>query len=167
VLGDELYNEKPQVLGFGFFIRNGDDDAANKWRAESWFNKVERFLLSWDERYEMKFLQCANDSKAEAIFDSASDYDFKTVLKDYRLLGLLGVDPKCQRKGIGQQIMRQGLSIASREKVHVTLEASVVGRRLYQKMGFETIQRTPLAERLEGLEGGVAMLWEPDPLKWK
>jgi hypothetical protein len=57
------------------------------------------------------------------------------------------------------------LSIASKEKVPFAFGVSVAGRRLCQKMDFQTIQRTPLPEGVEGLEDVVAMLWDPDPPK--
>jgi hypothetical protein len=69
------------------------------------------------------------------------------------------------KKGYWTADHASGIEHCQQENVPVALEASVVGRRLYQKLGFQTIQRTRLAERVEGLQGGVAMLWEPDPLK--
>lgn len=166
--GDEIYSGMPQIIGFGFFIRKGNDEAARIWKAESWFNKLERHLLSWDAWYEMKFLQRALDRKAEAMFAGASSrYDFYKALEGYWLLSLLGVDPKHQRKGVGQKITRRLLSMASEEKVPVVLQASVTGRMLYRKMGFKEIKRPKLLGDVNGSEGGVAMLKEPTGMEGK
>lgn len=157
--------EGGRIVGFGFFIREGSDEAGRRWRAESWGTKVERYLLGWDAWYEVKVLQRANDPVAERRFAEATEYDFYKRLEDYWLLGLLGVDPSCRRRGVGQRIVQHGLSVAAVEKVPVTLEASVVGRKLYQKMGFKTIQTAVIVEGVDGLDEGVAMLWEPPDLK--
>jgi len=156
-----------RIVGFGFFIREGRDEAARKWRAESWTAKFERYLLSWDVWYEMTFLQRANDPRAQAQFARVTKYGFYEVLDDYWLLGLLGVDPSCRRRGIGRMIVEHGLSIAAEEKVPVTLEASILGRKLYQEMGFQTIQKSAIVDGGEDLKEGVAMLWEPMELKGK
>ena len=152
--------ERKRIVGFGFSSRAGHDEAGRRWRADSWGRKVERYLLGWDEWYEMKFLQRASDPAAMRSFATAIGYDFNEVLDGYWLLGLLGVDPKCQRRGIGQRIVQRGLDVAAQENVPVTLKASPVGRGLYQKMGFKTIQTEGVVEEAAA-RGGLPMLWEP------
>lgn len=156
--------EKRTILGFGFFIRLGNDEAGRRWKADSWDRKAERWLLSWDEWYEKKFLQRASDPEAMSSFARAIGYNFDNELDGYWLLGLLGVDPKCHRKGIGQRIVQRGLDVATEDKVPVTLKASVLGRGLYQKMGFKNIHlEVPLDEA--AAIAGLPMLWEPSELK--
>ena len=154
--------EDLRSLGFGFFVREGSDEAARRWREDSLYNKFERRLLLWEAWYERIFLQRAADPKAQALWAVAKRYDFYDVLKEYWLLGMLGVDPAYQRRGVGGIILKHGLNIAADEKVPVTLQASVVGRKLYQELGFVTIQSSTL---VDGLEDMAAMLWEPPDLK--
>ena len=68
--------------------------------------------------------------KAKAMFTRAREYKLYKVMIDYWFLGLLGVDPACQRRGIGQVIIELELRIAADQNKPVALDASVVGRRL-------------------------------------
>ena len=148
-----------RIVGFGFFIREGNDEVAQKWRAESWATKFERYLLSWDQWYELTFLQRANDPEAGATFARAEEHKFYKMLRDYWLLGLLCVDPACQKRGIGQRIIEHGLKVAAGENKPVALDASAAGRPLYQKLGFKTVQGTVFDDGVMG--SGWSMLWEP------
>jgi ribosomal protein S18 acetylase RimI-like enzyme len=94
-------------------------------------------------------------------FARATEYSFYSTLQDYWHLVTLAVAPHCQRRGIGQMLLNYGLEIAALEQVPVTLEASVTGRFLYTKTGFQIIERSRITGDLEG----VAMLWEGDALK--
>jgi len=94
------------------------------------------------------------------IFRNATEYNIYTKLPSYWHLGLLGVSPRCQRRGIGAKLVAYGQRIAAEEKLPLTLEASVMGRFLYVKMGFQIVEESKIVEGLEG----VAMLWEPEGL---
>jgi ribosomal protein S18 acetylase RimI-like enzyme len=152
--------EGKRIVGFGFFIRVGDDEAGRRWRADSWGRKVERYLLGWDEWYEMKFLQRASDPAALRSFAMANGFNFSEVLDGYWFLGLLGVDPKCQRRGIGERIVQRGLDVAEQENLPVMLKASPVGRGLYQKMRFKSVQTGGVVDEVAA-RAGLPMLWEP------
>jgi GNAT superfamily N-acetyltransferase len=141
----------------------GDDEAGRRWKVDTWERKIERWLLSWDEWYELKFLQRAKDSEAMRTFARAIGYNFDKFLDGYWLLGLLGVDPKFYRRGIGQRIVQRGLDVAAEEKVPVTLKASTVGRSLYQNMGFKTIHMEVAVDEAAA-KAGLPMLWEPPAL---
>jgi GNAT superfamily N-acetyltransferase len=142
----------------------GDDEAGRRWRADSWGRKMERYLLGWDEWYEMKFLQRASDPAALRSFAMAKGFNFNEVLYGYWFLGLLGVDPKCQRRGIGQRIVQRGLDVAAQENVPVMLKASPVGRGLYQKMGFNSVKTGGVVDEVAA-RAGLPMLWEPPEMK--
>ncbi|KAJ7744681.1 acyl-CoA N-acyltransferase, partial [Mycena metata] len=54
-------------------------------------------------------------------------------------LSLMAVDPKYQRRGIGQALLQWGLDRADAEGLEVYLESSEDGLRLYEKNGFESV----------------------------
>jgi ribosomal protein S18 acetylase RimI-like enzyme len=102
------------------------------------------------------------DPKALETYANLKQYSVYKTLDEYWYLGLLGVDPKYQRRGIGAKLVKHGFSIAREGGLPMALEATVAGRGLYSRLGFKTIQRLrvgPLSEEI------VAMLWEPESLK--
>jgi predicted N-acetyltransferase YhbS len=124
--------------------------------------EIERYLLGWEEYYEQKLLQRAVDPKALEMYASLKQISVYKTLNEYWYLGLLGVDPKYQRRGIGAKLVKHGFSIAREGGLPMALEATVAGKGLYSKLGFKTIQKSrigPLSEEI------VAMLWEPESLK--
>jgi ribosomal protein S18 acetylase RimI-like enzyme len=123
---------------------------------------MERYLLGWEEYYERKLLQRAMDPKALEMYASLKQFSVYKTLDTYWYLGLLGVDPKYQRRGIGAKLVKHGFSMAQEGGLPMALEATVAGKGLYSKLGFKTIQKLrvgPLSEEI------VAMLWEPESLK--
>lgn len=124
--------------------------------------EIERCLLGWEEYYEKKFLQRAVDLKALEMLAGLIQFSVYKTLDEYWYLGLLGVDPKYQRRGIGAKLVKHGLSIARDGGLPVALEASVAGQGLYTKLGFKTIQKSKIGTLSEEI---VTMLWEPESLK--
>jgi len=123
---------------------------------------MERYLLGWEEYYEQKLLQRAVDPKALEMYASLQQFSVYKTLDEYWYLGLLGVDPKYQRRGIGAKLVEHGFSIAREGGLPIALEASVAGKGLYSKLGFKTIQKTRIRSLSEEI---VTMLWEPESLK--
>lgn len=123
--------------------------------------EFERHLLSWEMFYERKVLDRAADNKRIAQYMATSHYDFYSILEPRWHLGILGVSPKHQRRGIGGMLVRHGQKLAVQEGLPMTLEASVVGKRLYSKLGFKIVDETELVEGLKG----IAMVWEPQGLE--
>ena len=79
-------------------------------------------------------------------------------------IGALIVDPDCQRQGVGRQLMRAALDyLIARGTARIMLDATEVGRPLYESMGF---RRMHAVERWEGRAstylGPRARLMEPD-----
>ena len=71
----------------------------------------------------------------------------------------IGVDPKLQRRGIGQQLLSWGLALAKEEKVPVTLASTPAGKAMYQKARFRqygTYQWSAEAQELY-----LLMRWDP------
>jgi hypothetical protein len=65
------------------------------------------------------------------------------------------------RIGVGTKLCRWVMEQAAQERVPVTLEASVLGRQLYSKLGFVQFDRSVINENLQG----NAMMWEPPAQK--
>ncbi|PZQ95603.1 MAG: GNAT family N-acetyltransferase [Cereibacter sphaeroides] len=60
---------------------------------------------------------------------------------------LIGVDPVCQGRGYGTELMRHGLAICDRAGQPVYLEAtSPASRALYERLGFDTLAELSAAE---------------------
>ncbi|KAF5024092.1 hypothetical protein F66182_3836 [Fusarium sp. NRRL 66182] len=61
--------------------------------------------------------------------------------KPYAYLKLLHTDPKHQRRGAASLLLEWGLKEADRHGIPACLESSVEGRKLYEKFGFEEVER--------------------------
>jgi len=162
--GDDGWNATigPVVVGYVFFIVKGSGEEAQKWQTDSLMNKIERYLLGWEKYYEQKLFQRAVDPKALEMYANLKQFSVYKTLDEYWYLGLLGVDPKYQRRGIGAKLVKHGFSMAREGGLPMALEATVAGKGLYSKLGFKAIQKSrigPLSEEI------VAMLWEPESLK--
>lgn len=72
-------------------------------------------------------------------------------------LGLLCVSPKHQRRGIGGLLLKHGQAMATDEKLPLTLEASIAGRKLYLRSGFKCVDEVKLCEEF----ADALMVWEP------
>jgi predicted N-acetyltransferase YhbS len=57
----------------------------------------------------------------------------------YLDLNALSVDPRHQRKGIGQSLVRWGIERAKQDNKSVIIVANPTGAPLYRKMGLEEI----------------------------
>ena len=62
-------------------------------------------------------------------------------------LATLAVHPDYQRRGIGRKLVTWGVQQGEKEGVPVALEASLDGKRLYEKNGFQLV-RTEYLDKL-------------------
>ncbi|WPH01548.1 Hypothetical protein R9X50_00439500 [Acrodontium crateriforme] len=67
--------------------------------------------------------------------------------KAYALLYIVGVAPEHHRRGVGKMHLNWGLREADRLNIPVYLEASEMGRPLYERMGFESLKTMPFDAR--------------------
>ncbi|KAF2260146.1 acyl-CoA N-acyltransferase [Lojkania enalia] len=155
---DPYWTGKEEVVGYAFFERTGDDAAAQKWRQDTIFRKIERYLLSWEKYYEDHMLDRITDRVRLKAYIKNIDDGFYDKFKSRWHLGVLGVSQEFQRRGIGGKLVRYGLKIAADENVPMTLEASIMGRGLYEKCSFKVVKEVEVAEGLNE----VTMLWEPE-----
>ncbi|KAF2011350.1 acyl-CoA N-acyltransferase [Aaosphaeria arxii CBS 175.79] len=155
---DPEWSGREEVTGLAFFIRRGDDEAARKWQRSSLLRKIDCHLLSWEQWYEEHFLDRAQDTKRMEIYMDKLPTDLYNLLGPRWHVGLLGVSPKYQRRGIGGRLLQYGLKFATEEDLPVTLEASAKGHNLYLRSGFKIIAD---AEIVDGLRS-AAMVWEPE-----
>jgi ribosomal protein S18 acetylase RimI-like enzyme len=112
--------------------------------------KMERALYKVEMTYN-GLLEKASDKRAIRQFLEATNYASYSEVKAYWYLAGLAVSPKHQRRGIGTRLINWGLKIASQEMVPVILEASMTGRVLYSKLGFQIIERRRVRDDLEGV----------------
>jgi GNAT superfamily N-acetyltransferase len=89
--------------------------------------------------------------------------DFYKIFGPRWHLGILGISPNHQRKGIGGRLVRHGQDLATEENLPMTLEASVVGRFLYAKEGFQVVEEVEISDGFEV----VSMVWEPEGSRGK
>ncbi|KAJ4356686.1 uncharacterized protein N0V89_004722 [Didymosphaeria variabile] len=155
--GDRDWSGKSEVAGFVFLIRKGTDEASKKWRTDTLFNRFERKLLEWEMWYDSKFLNRAEDPKRLAEYIKMEPWNSFNVLDPRWHMGLICVSPKFQRRGVGSMLVQHSQRLAADDKLPLTLEASIVGRKLYLKSGFKLVGEAKLCEEFtDGL-----MVWEP------
>jgi ribosomal protein S18 acetylase RimI-like enzyme len=63
----------------------------------------------------------------------------------------MAVDPECQGRGIGKQLLAENCKLADQAGQDIYLESTSAGKKLYQAAGFE-----PLGE-FKVLDGAVAV----------
>lgn len=79
-------------------------------------------------------------------------------IEEHWHLKMLAVDPKWQRNGIGQMLVRWGLEKAQQEDIPAGLESTDAGGAMYLKLGFVEINRIVM---LEGRVIFPILLWRP------
>jgi GNAT superfamily N-acetyltransferase len=95
-----------------------------------------------DDEREQRYLQQALGSlhkrRLETLHEKARP---ESVQKSAMVLDLCGVDPAFQGKGIAKKLVQWGLDEAQRRgDIEAITEASVMGRRVYTRMGFREVE---------------------------
>ncbi|KAF1957907.1 acyl-CoA N-acyltransferase [Byssothecium circinans] len=158
---DPDWTSKPEIVGYAYLLRCGEDEGAKKWRAEPWFNKIERKLLDWEKWYDFRFIDRASDPQRIARYMSLTSWEAFPALDSRWHLSILAVPPKHQRRGIGNMLVEHGQKIAADDALPLTLESSVVGRKLYFNRGFKVVGE----RRIPGEYDDLMMVWESEALK--
>jgi len=85
------------------------------------------------------------EEEERGIIGTVSTTSYDTALA---WIGMLVVDPERRQQGIGRQLMRAALDyLIARGTARIMLDASEIGRSLYEEMGF---RRVHAVERWEG-----------------
>ncbi|KAF2652239.1 acyl-CoA N-acyltransferase [Lophiostoma macrostomum CBS 122681] len=161
---DPDWTGRPEVVGYTFWLRTGQDETAKVWQSGSLLNAlmlgigIERYLLSWEQSYESYVYNRACDSTRIMEYEKTRNYGFYSLLDPRWHLRAIVVSPQHQRRGIGQMLLGHGQELARRENLPITLEASVKGRALYANSGFKVVDETEITEGLHC----VSMVWEPE-----
>jgi ribosomal protein S18 acetylase RimI-like enzyme len=71
-------------------------------------------------------------------------------------LGVISVDPACQRQGIGSLLVRYGLEEAQKSGEKVFLISAPSGKPLYLSLGFRELEEIEVLGVTQ-----AAMSWEP------
>lgn len=79
--------------------------------------------------------------------------------QQYWYLALLGVSPHFQRRGVGARLVEEALKSARAVELPMLLDATVMGAKLYEKMGFKVVQRATVGP--ENVEMTI-MIYEPN-----
>jgi predicted N-acetyltransferase YhbS len=79
------------------------------------------------------------------------------------ILESLSVVPEYHRRGVGKALMEIGFKMAREENVPITITSSVLGKYLYDSLGFKTLDYIECG--IEGQDekvGVTAMVWTPE-----
>lgn len=144
---DPDWSGTPEITGYAFFVRSGNDELGRKWQTNSLFNSMwremssnisinhandktefERYLLSWELSYETNVLNRISDRARVQEYRNTTHYDFYNTLDPRWHLGLLAVSVNYQRRGIGGKLVEYGQKLAAKDNLPLTLESSVIGR---------------------------------------
>ena len=122
------------------------------------YNKVKK------ARYGGTPVAGANSELGEAFLRALIYSEHETMRgQPYMCLRLLATHPRYHRKGAGSMLLRQGLEKADRLGLPTYLDASVNGKPLYERNGFNTIGVIPFDGRRYGgrSEGKHAIMVRP------
>lgn len=102
---------------------------------------IARIETAWTMFYRFFLRQAGPGIALDACIAAgeAAEQAYKFYPSERWRLGLLATSPKCQRTGIGKRLVQWGLDRCEEEGAPATLESSLSGRPLYEKMGFREV----------------------------
>lgn len=157
-----------KVVGMATWERVGNDEAAKRWKKPNRgpLKFLERNLQYVEELYLNAFIgnRCV-DKKRMALFYAAIKDDFpKEIFQEYWYLHALAIDPAFQRRGIGGMLTKLGVEQAREDGVCATVEASVPGKPMYERIGFRVI-KTVCVDPSAGSDDIPVLVWQPEDSK--
>ena len=168
VTDDNDPQEEGTIIGVAFWERVGDGEAAQAWKYQGLGLAVERGLMYLGELYFNVFVgNRSADEKRVATYYASIEINFlRESCKEYWYLQHLAVDPAYQRRGAGQLLTKWGIEKARREGCCAALDASEVGRPMYEKLGFQIVKVIP--GDVTGVGSLPIMVWQPKdcPENW-
>lgn len=170
--GKKEEESRGRIVGYSQSVRLGNDEGAKEQLERRWTLLL--FLQAW-YFYVIYVLQSlispnrAEDATACATFSKWMDEADKKYWEGERRWGerwhtqSVCVAEEFQGMGIGKALMEGVLEKAKGERVPVGIEASVEGRRMYERCGFEF--RGSIGWGIGEEEGGGIMVWLPEERK--
>ncbi|OBT84149.1 hypothetical protein VE02_07486 [Pseudogymnoascus sp. 03VT05] len=159
-----------ETVGYMQCVRLGEDEAALQIEKEKkkWWSG----LVEWGYGFYIKCAAWAFPDRSEsregvAEFNKAGVLENEKHWKDREdrknrwYVQSVVVAEQWRGRGVGKKLMAWVLEQAQKEGVPVSLEASLMGERLYRSIGFELLDR--FIVRIDGCEeddGGI-MMWSP------
>ncbi|KAF5640604.1 hypothetical protein F52700_3755 [Fusarium sp. NRRL 52700] len=103
--------------------------------------RIARIESAWTLFYRFTLRQAGPGIALDACIAAgeAAEQAYKFYPYERWRLGLLATSPKYQRTGIGKRLVQWGLDRCEEEGIPATLESSISGRPLYEKMGFREV----------------------------
>lgn len=120
-------------------------------------------MIGWNQlaRDWELFLRASPDDCRVAIKDDKVVGTVTTIKyqKAFCWIGMVLVNPECQKQGIGKQLLKEALDILKSEET-IKLDATPAGREVYLKLDFideYKISRMKTIAAANGLEEGIAL----------
>ncbi|KAK6525264.1 hypothetical protein TWF694_005410 [Orbilia ellipsospora] len=140
-------NEEEIPVGYATWQRMGKgamEETEVKWR-DCWLQSTERLLFSLQERVTsfVSPIDCykpAVNLMRESFKETEHYLATTPQFEKYLHLNILVVDPSYQRRGIGEALVKWGVKKARKDNIPSALEASVAGKKVYSKCGFEEMR---------------------------
>ncbi|KAA8650288.1 hypothetical protein EYZ11_001347 [Aspergillus tanneri] len=150
------------IVGYAAWerIRESGGDPTSPWKESGWWADLQVAFSKLSDN-------CVAHFYPDRSVDESHLAEYNARIKtecfpfdrfpDIWYLSALAVHPTRQRHGIGQMLVEWGMQQAHKEKVPVGLEASIKGTKLYEKLGFHTVNTLQLVDDIIIR----AMLWQP------
>jgi GNAT superfamily N-acetyltransferase len=163
VADDNDAQEEGTIIGVAIWERVGDSKAAHVWqyRNQGLGLAIERGLMYLGELYFNTFIgdRSADNRRVAKYFASIEINFLRESCKEYWYLQHLAVDPAYQRCGAGQLLTKWGIEKARKEGCCAALDATVAGRPMYDKLGFQVVKVIP--GDVTGAGSLPIMVWQP------
>ena len=153
-----------QIIGWAIWSRGGNDDIGISWQRlnSDLGTRIEFALLSMQAKLFNLWNPLADHKHREAVLPiMRSEFDPVKYPNYWKLEGCY-VDPDWQRRGAGKLALNWGLRQAQVEDVSVLVKASPKGVELYEKAGFEKVEKEDFGVYFDtGGQGFWKMAWAP------
>ncbi|KAL9052208.1 MAG: hypothetical protein Q9162_005533 [Coniocarpon cinnabarinum] len=156
-----------KMVAATLWIRHGNSKTAQAWQQShsDWFSALERQLLRVEGEV-LPFLgeygptyDRAIDNKFEHIVVASID-KWQPLINERWQLSVIAVDQAYRGRGLAKDLLEWGLKHAKDEHVPVTLFATPLGRKLYERLGFEVAEWPNMARGFhEDPEALPFMMW--------
>jgi ribosomal protein S18 acetylase RimI-like enzyme len=136
---------------------------------EAWLEQLRRAVYrdlfdatwgGWDEdRHRRHFSECLERGEISMIKLDGTRVGMIQLFEheDAIEIGEIQIEPKCQSRGIGTQVLRDTIARANAQRKKVTLRSALKNHRafeLYRRLGFERVVQTRTHDHME---------WNPEP----